>query len=497
MAARVPSRPMLPKVVKLSGVQHLRYEVPANSLVNLVRGVTERVFCYKGGSPPTPIKVVSFSTFTSRLMATLKVPPKWRHEQFVASYSGRKRDMYQRASESLLRSKVRKRDAHLQVFVKAEKLDFSEGEKIPRIISPRDPRFNLAVGLWLKPLEKPLSYAINDVYGQTTVMKGLNAYQVASHMVSKWKQFNDPVAIDLDVSRFDQHVSTPVLQWEHSVYTSAYRSQELAKLLTWQLKNKCYGRTPDGNIKYTVDGTRMSGDMNTSTGNVLIMCALVYEYAKERNVTISLANNGDDCVVFMERRDLHRFCDGGVEWFRDYGFSVVGFTPVYKIEHIKFCQSQPVQTVNGWIMVRDIKVSMTKSAMTLRPMNSNQDFANWLATVGECGSILSQGVPIMSAYYKLLQRSSPGGVVKLLQTENYEGWYRSRVGIAIMNPLISDHARYSFWLAFGIAPDCQIAMERQLEQAVFQKQIQDLHRVPFGRGAGVWSDFGLILDGLS
>jgi hypothetical protein len=55
-----------------------------------------------------------------------------------------------------------------------------------------------------------------------------------------------------------------------------FRSKELAELLKWQLQNKGFARTIDGLIKYSVEGCRMSGDMNTALGNCTIMCALVY-----------------------------------------------------------------------------------------------------------------------------------------------------------------------------------------------------------------------------
>ncbi len=116
-------------------------------------------------------------------------------------------------------------------------------------------------------------------------MKGMDVRTVAKVLREKWDMFPNPVAIGLDASRFDQHVSVPALEFEHSVYLSCFKQKKhrerLAKLLKLQLENHCTGYAEDGVIKYTTTGTRMSGDMNTSLGNCVLMCSLIHSYLLE------------------------------------------------------------------------------------------------------------------------------------------------------------------------------------------------------------------------
>ena len=77
----------------------------------------------------------------------------------------------------------------------------------------------------------------------------------------------------------------------------------------------------DGRVKFSVRGTRSSGDLNTSLGNCILMCAMVWAYIRDAGLfKVELANNGDDCVVIMEREDLDIFLGGLETWFRDHGF---------------------------------------------------------------------------------------------------------------------------------------------------------------------------------
>ena len=233
-------------------------------------------------------------------------------------------------------------DSRLNVFVKYEKTDrTTKKDPVPRIISPRDPKYNIRVGRYLKPLEHKLFKSINDLFGHETIMKGYNALASARLMREKWDNYSKPVAVGLDASRFDQHVSYDALSWEHDIYVECFPQRKhksrLMSLLTHQLINRCSGELADGLLEYQVTGTRMSGDMNTSMGNCLLMCSMIYAYLEKRGVSGMLANNGDDCVVFMETRDLPVFMEGLSSWFLEMGFNMAIEAPVYSFEEVEFC----------------------------------------------------------------------------------------------------------------------------------------------------------------
>lgn len=286
------------------------YGVHDNNLANLRRGLIERVFAVEvdGILVPPPaadtaswrsVELGDFREFVSNHVGC-QSPASYL--EFLECYKGDRRyQVYGRAIESLKTTSVEKRDALLTTFVKCEKINFTAKEDpAPRVIQPRTPRYNVEVGRYLKKLEKKIVRAVAEWYGGPTVIKGYNAHEAAEHLRSMWEEFEDPVAVGLDASRFDQHTGVDALRWEHSVYQACYKGRDakhLAFLLKWQVENAGCARACDGRVKYSVSGCRMSGDMNTSLGNCLIMCALVSKLARTLGIRLRLANNGDDCCL--------------------------------------------------------------------------------------------------------------------------------------------------------------------------------------------------------
>lgn len=458
----------------IGGVSNqINMRVHNNNVINLARGVLERVFYIqvdgKFVSPPQPARDVfnsRLSTFRSILVRCTPPTTPTDLAEFPKFYTGRKRTIYQGAVDSLYRRDVDATDARVRCFVKAEKINFTaKKDPVPRIISPRDPRYNVAVGCYLKKLEHPLYGSIAKAFGSNTVAKGLNVQEVATLLWDKWRSFHDPVAIGLDASRFDQHISEDALRWEHSIYNSIYRCPRLSKLLSMQLRNKCAGYTRDGAVKYTTQGTRMSGDMNTAMGNCIIMCGLIYSYSKERGVRVELVNNGDDCVVIISRRDLKRYVDGIVPWFREMGFTMKVEDTVDVFERIQFCQMQPVFDGHKYIMVRNPAIAIAKDSVSIKPLDNPSIFRKWLGAVGEGGLSLTGGIPIMQSFYCCLERASGGDRLKDDPTMESGWWYLAR-GMRRKWAPVRDEARYSFYLAFDISPDLQVAVEEYYDGCV-------------------------------
>lgn len=325
------------------------FAVHNNNLKNACRAVRERVFAVEVNGelrmPPKPLEgaLLRLGPFRALLLRRLGRCTPWTTTQFVESYTGSKRVRYDAASKSLRTRDVERRDAKCAAFVKLETVNLTaKVDPAARLIQPRGARFNVRVGRYIRPLEHRCYEAIDRVFGGPTVMSRYNAVQVAGHMFDMWLGFKVPIAVLLDASRFDQHVSRAVLEWEHSVYLGAYGgNKELARLLRWQLKNFGCIRTDEGVLEYEVDGCRMSGDMNTGLGNKLIMCAMVYAYSVFVGVCVRLANNGDDCAVILEAADETRFVAGIKTWFREMGFTMKVDGIAREFEHIEFCQTRP------------------------------------------------------------------------------------------------------------------------------------------------------------
>lgn len=459
--------------VKVAGVSpDIDIKPFTEDLNNLRRAVEERVFQVQGSdgliTPPRPSPGVFAKTLLPARKSLLPLLPSTAplcHDAFVNSYTGRKRQRYQEALDKIRsgRSSLG-RSAEVSVFIKYEKTDWtSKKDPVPRVISPRDPCFNVRLGRYLKKLESPLFKAIDCMFGETTIMKGYNAEITAGILRRKWDSYTNPIAVGLDASRFDQHVSYDALKWEHSIYKECFKhtkhKQRLSNILKHQLINKCFGTVNDGELFYTVKGTRMSGDINTSMGNCLIMCSMVYAYLKSIDVDAKLANNGDDCVLFLDKEDLSKL-DGLYDWFIKIGFNMAIEKPVDEFELLEFCQTKPVFDGDIWIMCRKPS-AISKDSVLLHPWDrrSNKYFLGWLSSVGIGGLRLAGRLPIFQEFYALYQRS---GVKNKTDYGKHVG-YNAVDAIAGMKRdygYVSAQCRSSFYSAFGVTPDEQICLEK-------------------------------------
>nr|QDH86712.1 MAG: RNA-dependent RNA polymerase [Riboviria sp.] len=221
----------------------------------------------------------------------------------------------------------------------------------------------------------------------------------------------------------------------------------------------------------------MSGDMNTSVGNCLLMCSLVFEYIKEIKVKARLFNNGDDCVLFMERRDLEKFSFKLHSWFTNYGFDLTIEDPVYCFERVNFCQMNPVNDGDKYVMMRNPFVAMRKDGVSLKPIDSEKLYKRWVRTVGEGGMSLTGGLPVSQCYYASMIKCS-SNARPLTKDEMFRdsGLYRWSRGMTRRFRAPSTLSRVSFYLAFGTTPEEQQALE-----AVYQHSIWSYRLENFGR----------------
>lgn len=476
------------KFVRVCGVSADITIVPFNhTLTTLERAVKERVFFVKDGdqfvSPPRPKSGYFFDTLHDAKEALSKFLPRTaplNYQQFVDTYRGRKKEAYTKALFDLRNGRTTaEQDSHIEVFTKYEKVDrTSKADPVPRVISPRDPKYNLRVGRYIKRIEEPIFKALGKLFGHKTVIKGLDMDGVAKVLREKWDMFTDPVAVGLDASRFDQHVSKEALEFEHSIYLECFAQRKhrerLHRLLDYQLENHCTGYAPDGKLDYTISGTRMSGDMNTSLGNCLLMCLMVKSYLDKVGVHGSLANNGDDCVVFMEKSDLQKFMGPLRDEFHKLGFNMQVEEPAYEFEHVEFCQTKPVFDGRVWTMCRNPITAIAKDSVMLHNPDSDNNgkfYRLWLHAVGIGGIRLSGGLPVFQNFYRLFHRSGHGCYVnskrKLIQSHDneYLPWFMRQEGLVGKREFSepTPQARLSFWNAWGITPDEQLCLEKHYD----------------------------------
>lgn len=395
-------------------------------------------------------------------------------QEFVESYKGRKRTLYSNYLEDYLEWGVKKMHAVFSTFMKVEKVP---ADKSPRTIQPRSPIFNIGLGRYLKHSEKPIFRAIAKVFKQKyCVFKGLNAMAMGNELRKLWDEFRDPVAVGIDASRFDASVDKGMLEYEHSLYNALFQDKELRRLLRMQLVNCGVARCHDGVIKYTVEGGRGSGDMNTSLGNSFIMCAIIWCWLRSCGVQARLANNGDDCVVIMERGDVDRFTHGFEAYAKNLGFTMVVEEPVDVFERIEFCQTHPVWDGVNWRMVRNLGAAREKDSMCLFPIDNPGALEAWIYAVGECGLALTSGMPVFQEMYSAMMRN--GRKSNMSEAVFMQSGSRMlSLGMESKASFVTSDARVSFFSAFGLTPDEQVALEEYYQQWKLAPVVQEVSMV--------------------
>lgn len=483
---REPGRKQVERVLhRIDGVGMGReVNIHSSGINEALQSVKERFLYVKQDGvwvqPEEPNEGIFFknlSRFRTKLLRKLGSIEPFSTTEFVSSYQGKKRKMYERAADEFCKGVLDNRHSNVRAFAKVEKkevpierLGFTgpilSKDSAVRGISPRDPIFNVAVGRYLKKLETRIYEAFRKVFGERTkvVSKGRNVREQAYDMHEKHKQYKRPVWVMLDAERFDEHVSGVALKWETGIYVSAYpNDNEVRKLVAKLRNNKITYRARDGAIKFKLKRMRMSGDMNTAMGNCLLSLAMLHGWLIQTNLEgkVSPYDNGDDLCVCMEHDNLEKFMCGLKEYYMTMGFRMKIEKPVEEFEKVVFCQSQAVWVNGSYVLTRQFPLCIDKDLSSFLPITSDKAMDRWFYDMYQCGQALCDGIPVMGPFYEMVKRWNKFGKGFNLDFSRLSGAELNRIGMTYNNLPISEHSRYSFYLAFGITPDFQKAIESE------------------------------------
>jgi len=416
----------------------------------------------------------------------------WSHEKYVSLAPAHKQQLYETTLEqSNEKQKVLSRsDSIVEAKTKAEK-KIAKMDFINRLFMPRPTIFHIFFGCFIKPIEHHVYESISDIYSMLsgsrlkTVTKGMNMIEKGTLIFDKRSRFKKPRSILLDVSHFDKHVSAEVMRMvEHLIYTLIYpNDRTLAKLLTETLSNYIDIFTRDGfRVKWTNKGGRMSGDVNTALGNVIVMCACIYYYARKYVTKVfEFTDEGDDCFPTMEEHHSGEW-EKLTEVFKDLGFTLRVEAIVEDIHKIQYCQASPI-CINGvWRTIRTVESVFSKDTACLTGKN-NEEFLHWLHEVGTNGAIINDGVPVFSHLYaKYKEWGLKGTLTAQQKNDMYYGSLKTlSAGLEYVGIPITEDSRFEFYLMTGIAPCDQLIIEKEISELpglVFCEGPLDLNAVP-------------------
>lgn len=423
--------------------------------------------------------------------------------EFVASRPSWTRAAYQRAVDSRRFEVMGLRDlTKLKGFVKVEKSGqpFTDRDgnitalKAPRPIHPRDFGFNEVFGRFTLPMEHPTYDSMAEMCGYTyfddgtaetlaVIAKGLNPFEKADLIRKHWLRAGGDgkvVALNVDQGGFDAHIAELELRLEGDVAQLFYPGNKfLRRLMRAQWANRVRAVFRDGRVNTKLGPMRMSGDMNTSLGNCLISAALAWLFVRTIK-NASFIVDGDDTILFIP---LDYFTNNTLDalqaHYLDFGFDAVAEEPCFWMEAICFCQSHPLFDGTRWRMVRNWTKCTGFDYSSHDCGTDGIAFREHLHAVGSCGLALHYGVPILQEHYLFGLRH---GIKSKLDWAKYRRNYifdQARAcGGFRRQATVTDDARVSFWLAFGVTPDMQIAIEKEYESASYSDHITDLREVP-------------------
>lgn len=443
--------------------------VHSASINNATRAVASRVIKYQGSDgllhdKPAPDlgRVAEFRDAVLRTTASAPSTSPLTAEEFISRTKGaRKRQRMSEAGRLLGLRPLQKSKSHVKGFVKREAVPRG---KPCRLIQARDDEYLFESARYLKPMEHHIYRAIDRCARYCCVMKGLNGVERAAAIRLHWETFSDPVAISLDFAKFDQHVHRSILECEHAVYRARNGSAYLARLLNWQLLNRGRVVCDDGVVKYQVEGCRMSGDPNTSLGNIIICATGHLEYARTRGIRCRVANDGDDSVIIVERADLARYIEGLDDYWLQLGFRLTVDNVTDSFSQIDFCQCRPVRVDGVWAFVRSPRKAVPKDLTCTQHLQTQRERAAWLWSVGMGGLSDYAAVPIMGQLYRAMVESGERPVSNYQWLDNLKKVQHYRGTGLVKSDAVSGDTRYFYWRAFGILPDTQVALEKEFAQ---------------------------------
>jgi len=482
------------KFYKFWGGGGVRYKVPNNDMMSVVHAIIERVFYVKidGKFQRPPVFSAKFSRLSrvkDRFCEIVGKLSPCAPQVFCESYGGNKRRLYENAAESLKTKPLEWRDSWIKCFTKAE---YIKPGGVPRLIQPRSPRFNVCLGCYLSPNEKTILHAMDEMFIKDihptidlpTIAKGHNFARRGEYIAQKWATFSDPVCIGVDASRFDQHINEKLLEFEHSIYEEIFSGdhfqvggQSLKTLLKWQRRNVGRWKGIEGKIRYKTKGCRMSGDMNTSLGNIIIMTSLWYRFIKDirkyyknkgyHKFDAQLYNDGDDSVLIVERRDADFVASILKDWFEEFGITME-FDGIYnRLEEITFCQARPVFNGTSWYLCPNPHKRCFTDLVTMKNLGSSDKnhklFNLQLGAISACGLAANGSTPVLRNLYRRM-----GTGVELFIPDRNHHLYRYRQELVDgLKPCFEEPTlehRISFSIAFNISIPEQRLLENFYDQ---------------------------------
>lgn len=485
--------------IKIPYVRDNEFIAPYEQNVNnALLGVTERVLFTdaRGTLPPKPdiLSVRSLLPVAAKLARLCRLEYIHRLDllQYAEARPTRTRKRYTKLVNEMLSKNVTGLDSlcnmgltlngisKTRAFIKLEGTVHTQKKiNVCRIINPRSSTYNVLLGRYLSHNEGHILKTFDLLYGHSDVMmKGKTVFERARIVENYFS--SGLIAYSIDMSRFDQHVNKELLKVEHSVYKKMFGyDTELCKLLSKQLDTFMSVKSADGSFDVKAGSMRCSGDVNTSLGNCILMGLMCFGLLKPH---MRLMCDGDDTIIWAKPGDLDEQMMS--DHFKKFGMTMTMEGIATVPEDLTFCQHHFVRTPDGLRMVRSPYKAMMRDVMAFGANGADiTSFRKLLSAVGDCGMSQYYGLPVLQSLYLMNKRIGIASRQTIFRELSRTNFGMGRAAHRDYTPIACD-TRVSFWLATGMEPVTQVAIEQwcqtfDLDDTVVDGALPEWHSTLF------------------
>lgn len=109
-------------------------------------------------------------------------------------------------------------------------------------------------------------------------------------------------------------------------------------------------------------------------------------------------------------------------------------------------------------MIRNFEPCLSKDVYTTKSIQTKADFHTQLKSVAQCGLSIASDCPVFGAFYTNMFRQNEAGKIDDCPVKDGKYWLAQRM--PKLSTEITPLTRASFFIAFGISPLEQQALER-------------------------------------
>ena len=349
-------------------------------------------------TPKMSLDMDTFEIVILEMLGHLKSAKKITTTQFLETKHGGLGKRYRELADSLLVSGLDlNKDTTVSPFIKSEKY-FVDG-KPPRLIYPRNPKFNILYAQYILPIEHELTKLPQVAKGKNFAARG-QAFQ--SLVYGEWYGEND-------MSKFESSQRPELYDLvQKRIFDQLYPGDTQLQML-YESKMHKRGYTKGG-AKWSAYGMMASGEMDTGCFNTIFnWLACRYFEVKNGYGNGNFIVDGDDSVLRIPRDS------NPLNTFTDFGFDAKFFIK-HDYHDVEFCSSKFIQyQPSKFIQVQDIN-KIFDSVPVMLNKSFEEYLGDYYASLGKMYSVLYKNIPVLEDFGEFLMTASDSAVnMKLIE----------------------------------------------------------------------------------